>query len=290
MTFVSKKTVNRIEEINREGVLSLEELDTLLLDDQCFDTTLKLLSRRIDPAVAILPSSWGSKGTRGASIDKDTEEPLEIEPGGKTEPVIDPGQGRRILQEPLSRFDEYALAKRLEFHRSRLHHFLGNFHRTDNTPLYEPGRGGSPARISLTWIVGVLGTNQRVMPIDKLTARSLWNNYNNCRSGWVEKNLPKVTVMVRSYRSYGISTDDLSQEGFAALIRAVEKYDWRKKVRFWTYAVFWVRQAVERYICFNKVTIRIPNYLQQKVRRLKRKGRFRHDMDEDMVREMSSEF
>jgi len=88
----------------------------------------------------------------------------------------------------------------------------------------------------------------------------------------VERNLPLVVVFTRAYGTYGIPVMDLIQEGNVALIRAVEKYDWRKGVRFQTYAEFWIKQAVERAIAAGKGIVRVPNYVQQRVRRFKREA------------------
>ncbi len=95
---------------------------------------------------------------------------------------------------------------------------------------------------------------------------------NRLRSIFVERNLGLAVDIAMAYRTYGVPLMDLIQEGNGALIRAVEKFDWRKDVRFQTYATFWIRQAVERSIAFNKGIVRVPNYLQQKMRRLRREG------------------
>ncbi len=95
---------------------------------------------------------------------------------------------------------------------------------------------------------------------------------NRVRAQFVERALIVVADLALTYRTYGVPLMDLIQEGNGALIRAVEKFDWRKDVRFNTYATFWIRQAVERSIAFTKGIVRVPNYLQQKMRRLRREG------------------
>ncbi len=92
------------------------------------------------------------------------------------------------------------------------------------------------------------------------------------REEFIVRNLRLVLAGALAYRTYGVPVLDLVQEGNAGLIRAVEKFDWRKNVRFRTYATFWIRQAIERAIAFNKGIVRVPNYLQQKMRRLRREG------------------
>jgi RNA polymerase primary sigma factor len=83
---------------------------------------------------------------------------------------------------------------------------------------------------------------------------------------------------------------DLIQEGNASLIRAVEKFDWRKDVRFQTYATFWVRQAMERLITASRGMVRIPNYIQQKMRRFRREGKLPRNHEDMDVRDVSRLF
>jgi RNA polymerase primary sigma factor len=83
---------------------------------------------------------------------------------------------------------------------------------------------------------------------------------------------------------------DLVQEGNAALIRAVEKFDWRKGVRFQTYASFWIKQAIERWISASKGIVRVPNYLQQKMRRFQRNGVLSNEDGNPSVRDVSDAF
>jgi len=89
---------------------------------------------------------------------------------------------------------------------------------------------------------------------------------------FVERNLHLVVSEVYAYRTYHVLLDDLIQEGNAALMHAVEKFDWRHGVRFRTYLAWWIRQAVERYLAAQKGAVRVPHHLQQKLRRLKREG------------------
>jgi RNA polymerase sigma factor (sigma-70 family) len=280
MKAVSRGLEIRIEEINERGVLRLEALDALLLDDRRFNATVEALNRRLDSAVEIT----------GTAAGMEDEGPMDTAAGRRRRPATISRRDNDLTQRRMSRTDEYRWAKRLEFHRRRLCFFLGSLDPGCGGPFKELIRSEPSAPPHLARIDDVLNTNPRLTGIEKRAAGALWRYYIDCRSGWVERNLWMVSVMVRKYRSYGVSAGDLSQEGNTAMIRAVEKYDWRKKMRFWTYAVFWVRQAVERYICSNRGLIRIPIYIQQKVRRLKREGRIRNGMDDDVVREMTSHF
>jgi len=120
--------------------------------------------------------------------------------------------------------------------------------------------------------------------------RSVSHDYERLRGHFVERNLYLVIGMSAAYRTYGLPVMDLIQEGNAALIRAVEKYDWRKNVRFQTYAAFWVRQAIERLITANRGIVRVPNYIQQKMRRLRREGKLPRNHKDMDVRDVSTLF
>lgn len=114
--------------------------------------------------------------------------------------------------------------------------------------------------------------------------------YQTVREEYVRRNLHVVIGAAAAYRTYGVPLLDLIQEGNAGLIRAVEKFDWRKNVRFRTYATFWIRQAVERAIAANKGIVRVPNYLQQKMRRLRREGAIPRKNEEKSLTEISKAF
>ena len=107
--------------------------------------------------------------------------------------------------------------------------------------------------------------------------------YSRIRAVFVERNLHLVVSEAYAYRTYGVPLDDLIQEGNTALMRAVEKFDWRHGVRFRTYVSYWIRQAIERYLAAQKGAVRVPHHLQQKFRRLKREGKLPRGADQDLT-------
>ncbi|MBV9335348.1 MAG: sigma-70 family RNA polymerase sigma factor [Solirubrobacterales bacterium] len=93
------------------------------------------------------------------------------------------------------------------------------------------------------------------------------------KSRLVNSNLRLVISNARKYQGHELPLLDLIQEGILGLIRAAEKFDWRKGYKFSTYATFWIRQAIQRALDNRSRTIRIPVHLGQRERKIARAHR-----------------
>ena len=265
----------------KTGVLHYDDLDRLLIEALQTEASRAKLARALE-GVSLIDSRDPSD-----LLFEHIDFQSESSRFGSDDYRLFADQVRSLRR--LSRSEEHLLAKRLEFARERLRVLVDQtgLPSEDRDRILDRGLG--QATNTDAWDAEMI---RAVLPTGRLgkLERNIAREYARLRQHFVERNLYLVIGMSSGYRSYGLPVMDLIQEGNASLIRAVEKFDWRKDVRFQTYATFWVRQAIERLITASRGMVRVPNYIQQKMRRFRREGKLPRNHKDMDVREVSKLF
>ncbi|HEY2789090.1 MAG TPA: sigma-70 family RNA polymerase sigma factor [Gaiellales bacterium] len=108
---------------------------------------------------------------------------------------------------------------------------------------------------------------------EQLLARRIERGDEAAKRRMVESNLRLVVSIAKRYRGQGVAFLDLIQDASVGLIRAVEKFDWRRDLKFSTYATWWIQQAAQRSVANGARTIRLPVHLGDRIRAVDRAGR-----------------
>jgi RNA polymerase primary sigma factor len=154
-------------------------------------------------------------------------------------------------------------------------------------PKRTPDADVDPTMDSLQLLLREAGRYPLLRPVEEIElAKRIEKGDLAAKDRMINSNLRLVVSIARRYQGQGLALGDLIQEGMLGLIRAVEKFDWRKGFRFSTYATLWIRQAIQRGLENTSRTIRLPVHVAQRARKV---GRVERELATKLGHEPSNE-
>lgn len=235
-----------------DGRISVEQLDRVLdVETDRFESQSLWLTKAMARRRALVDVHGYRESRRELAANLTTAaNPTEIERvhAGFAAEV------RRIA--PMDREEEFKMARRHEFFQRQLTWHLAGF-----------GIGEAEARELLRRPMAELrrslaGRRSR-RRLDAAWFDRLLGSFEDLRNLYVEGSLYIVNTVAQRYRGLGVDTADLIQEGGASLFQAIDGFDWRRDVRFRTYAQYWVQQAVLKMLYNHSRTVRVPIWVQK---------------------------
>jgi len=245
-----------------QEVVALTELDKMLdVDSESFAANIKKLAKAFAKARATLDlASFRRERTEAVTIALPSDLP-DIRDALYTADL------KRMPQ--MDREEEFRMARRHEFLRGLLTRVLSlhGFDAVTSADLLK-----KPA----SQIEAAISSAKAVKDLDQEWVATMIRQFEELRNLYVEGALYIVLTTVNRYRNLGVDSQDLIQEGNASLFQAIDGFDWRREVRFRTYAQYWVHQAVLKMLYNSSRTVRVPIWVQKilgKIRRAQEAGR-----------------
>ncbi len=189
----------------------------------------------------------------------------ERHPTGEPTAELDTSHVRRLL-------DEYVPEDEEPVHLVRQAEAFG----VPPAEQRQRSRSGSPPVISVPVDIGPSalqpgGTTVLLTPCQEIIlARRIENGDHVAKESLINSNIRLVASIAQRYQGRGLAMEDLMQEGIIGLIRAADKFNWRRGYRFSTYATHWIRQTILRSIANSGRSIRLPAYVVDTIGRIAR--------------------
>jgi RNA polymerase primary sigma factor len=235
-----------IAEGREQGFLAAEALASIVDEaDLTGEQTQDLLSYLEEHGIEVLGAR--SSPEQRSELDEETLEPVSAVEGGEdADDLLEPDD------EPEAHVDQIALRERLQ-----------ELHKAEVDLTVEPSLDSLRLYLRSIGRVPLLTAEEEVCLAKRIERGDV-----AAKQHMVEANLRLVVSIAKGYLGRGMNFLDLIQEGSLGLIRAVEKFDYRRGYKFSTYATWWIRQAVTRAIADKGRTIRIPVHMVERLNRV----------------------